>query len=269
MSEVIPVSVEWLTLREDADGRARSHRLAALAARMLRPPLIVHDLGSGTGSMLRWLAPMLPGPQTWVLHDWNSALLDHAAERALDSSGHGAAVRTSVKDVAHLNAADLEGASLVTMSALLDVLSLDEAQAIVRACVGAGVPALFTLSVTGDVLLDPVNPGDRMFESAFNDHQRRMVDGRRLLGPDAVTMVMELFEAAGWTVRTDDSPWRLDATERALVDEWLEGWLAAAVAERPALEEWADEYQETRLAQLAAGELSVTVRHRDVFAWPP
>ena len=269
MSDVIPVSVEWLTLREDADGRARSRQLASMAARMFSPPIIVHDLGSGTGSMLRWLAPALPGPQTWVLHDWNSALLDHAAERALDSTGHGAAVRTSLKDVAHLREDDLEGASLVTMSALLDVLTLEEAQAIVAACVGAGTPGLFTLTVTGEVRLVPVNPGDRMFESAFNDHQRRTVDGRRLLGPDAAATVVDLFRAAGWSVRTADSPWRLDSTEPALVYEWLEGWLAAAVEERPALHEWADEYQQTRLAQLDAGQLSVVVQHRDVFAWPP
>jgi hypothetical protein len=191
MSDVIPVSVEWLTLREDADSRARSSQLARTAARMSQPPIVVHDLGSGTGSMMRWLAPMLPGPQTWVLHDWNSALLDHAAERALDSTGHDAEVRTSVKDVAHLREGDLTGGSLVTMSALLDVLSLEEAHAVVSACIAAGVPALFTLSVTGEVVVDPVDPGDRMFESAFNDHQRRTVDGRRLLGPDAVTMVVD------------------------------------------------------------------------------
>lgn len=269
MSDVIPVSVEWLTLREDADAGARSRQLAGRAARMTRPPTVVHDLGSGTGSMMRWLAPMLPGPQTWVLHDWNSALLDHAAERALDSAGHGAAVRTSLKDVAHLHEGDLEGATLVTMSALLDVLSLAETEAIVRACVAAGVPALFTLSVTGEVRLDPVNPGDRVFESAFNDHQRRTVDGRRLLGPDAVTVVIELFRAAGWAVRAADSHWRLDAADQGLMREWLEGWLAAAVEERPALEEWAEEYQQTRLAQLEAGTLRVVVEHLDVLAWRP
>jgi len=269
MSDVLPVSVEWLTLREDADGRARSQWLATTAVPLARPPIVVHDLGSGTGSMMRWLAPMLPGPQTWVLHDWNPALLDHAAVRAVDSTGHGATVRTSLKDVAHLHEGDLAGASLVTMSALLDVLSLGEARAIVTACVGAGVPALFTLSVTGHVDLDPVDPGDRMFESAFNDHQRRTVDGRSLLGPDAVTAVVELFRAAGWSVRTAESPWQLGGADRALVLEWLEGWLAAAVEERPALEEWAGEYQLTRHAQLDAGVLGVVVRHRDVFAWPP
>lgn len=270
MSEVIPVSVEWLTLREGADAAARSRRLAGRAKRMTRVPVVVHDLGTGTGSMMRWLAPRLPGPQTWVLHDWNPALLDHAAEtRVLDADGETAAVVTSVMDVAHLRSGDLDGATLVTASALLDVLSLGEVEAIVRACVGAGAPTLFALNVIGRVQLDPVDAGDRVFESAFNDHQRRAVEGRRLLGPDAVETAVGMFAAAGWSVRVAESPWRLDGDDRALVEEWLDGWLGAVVEERPALAEWGDEYLRSRRAQLAAGTLRVTVHHRDLLAWPP
>ncbi|SFS14668.1 hypothetical protein SAMN04487846_2966 [Microbacterium sp. cf046] len=269
MSDVIPISVEWLSLREDADARSRSRPLARKAARMTRVPVVVHDLGSGTGSMMRWLAPLLPGPQTWVLHDWNDVLLDRAAHGASDSTGHPPVIRTRVRDVGELSDADLVGASLVTMSALLDVLTREEAETIVRACVAAGAPALVALSVTGRVEIEPFDPGDRVFESAFNDHQRRTTAGRALLGPDAAATVTELFTAAGWRVRADDSPWRLDSSETALVREWLEGWVGAAVEERPTLEEWAEEYLRTRGAQLAAGALRVTVHHLDLLAWPP
>jgi len=268
MSDVIPVSVEWLSLREEADAESRSRTLARKAARMLQTPIVVHDLGSGTGSMMRWLAPRLPGPQTWVLHDWNHSLLDHAAQRASDSTGHPATVHTSVRDVGQLRDSDLAGASLVAMSALLDVLTREETETIVRACVAAGAPALFTLTVSGRVDLEPFDPGDRVFESAFNDHQRRTTAGRRLLGPDAVATAIDLFEAAGWSVRVAGSPWRLDASEPALVGEWLEGWIAASVDERPALEEWADEYLLTRRAQLIDGTLRVVVHHQDLLAWP-
>jgi hypothetical protein len=264
VSVVIPVSADWLTLREPADAAARSHSLARRAARLVHPPAVVHDLGSGTGSMMRWLAPQLPAPQTWVLHDWNADLLAHAAaEPPASVSG----VDSRVGHLEHLGADDLSGASLVVTSALLDVLSADEVEAIVAACVRAGAPALFALTVAGRVDIDPVDPGDRLFEAAFNDHQRRVAHGRRLLGPDAVAVAAELFRAAGWSVRTDASPWRLGG-DHALVGEWLEGWLAAAVEERPALTEWADEYARTRAAQLAAGRLRVAVHHHDLLAWP-
>jgi hypothetical protein len=270
MTAVVPVSAEWLTLRERADRRSRSAKLALTAARMTRPPLVVHDLGSGTGSMMRWLAPLVPGPQTWVLHDWNPALLSRAVEApTLDSNGRPVSIWTSVEDVAALPADALAGASLVTASALLDVLTLDEAEAIVAAAVEAGAPTLFTLNVTGAVGLTPVDPGDRVFEASFNDHQRRTAHGRPLLGPDAVSTVAELFRAAGWSVRIAESPWRLDGADRRLAREWIDGWVGAAVEERPALEEWADEYLRTRTRQLADGTLRILVEQQDMLAWSP
>ncbi|NLP83360.1 SAM-dependent methyltransferase [Microbacterium sp. CFH 90308] len=269
MSVVIPVSADWLTLREDADAGSRSRALAVKAGRMLRPPVVVHDLGTGTGSMVRWSAPLLPGPQTWVLHDWNDALLQHAAAAAAhDRDGRAVAVRTRAGELGLLQGADLAGASLVTASALLDVLSADEVGAVVAACIAAGAPALFALSVTGRVTLDPIDPGDGVFEAAFNDHQRRLVEDRHLLGPDAATVVADLFRAAGWSVRVADSPWRLEPGDAALITEWLDGWLAAAVAQRPALREWAAEYARMRMAQLAADRLRVVVHHVDLLAWP-
>ena len=69
-------------------------------------------------------------------------------------------------------------------------------------------------------------------------------------------------------MRVDDSPWRLDASEPGLVSEWLDGWIAAAVEERPALEEWADEYLQTRRVQLTQRTLGVVVHHQDLLAWP-
>ncbi|GAB2847063.1 class I SAM-dependent methyltransferase [Microbacterium insulae] len=265
MSAVIPVSADWLTLREPADAAARSLPLARRAASLVPAPAIVHDLGSGTGSMMRWLAPLLPPPQTWVLHDWNPSLLARAA--ATPPPGVDA-VRTRVGHLEHLDRADIAGAHLVVTSALLDVLSSDEVEAIVDACVAVGAPALFALSVDGVVTFDPVDPGDVVLAAAFNDHQRRLAGGRRLLGPEAATLAAELFRSAGWTVETDASPWRLGSDHGPLIAEWLDGWLAAAVEERPALTEWAREYAQVRSSQVAAGRLRVEVQHRDLLAWP-
>jgi hypothetical protein len=266
VSVVIPVSADWLTLRESADAAARSRPLAQRAASLLDGPIVVHDLGSGTGAMMRWLAPLLPGPQTWVLHDWNAALLEQAAETAPTQAVD---VVTHVAPIENLSAQDLTGSSLVVTSALLDVLSAGEVDLVVRACVEAGVPALFALTVTGRVVLDPVDAGDRVFQAAFNDHQRRTVGDRRLLGPDAVDATAARFRAEGWSVRLEDSPWRLGPAHQALTAEWLESWLAAAVEERPALREWAGEYARTRTRQLAGGLLRVEVHHQDLLAWPP
>ena len=51
--------------------------------------------------------------------------------------------------------------------------------------------------MTGRVRFTPADPLDAVVEAAFNDHQRRTVDGRRLLGPDAVAATVAAFARRG------------------------------------------------------------------------
>ena len=81
-------------------------------------------------------------------------------------------------DVTRLRPDDLAGATLVTASALLDMLTADELDRLVRLCVATGCPALMTLSVIGRVELSPADPLDDVLGAAFDDHQRRTAGGR-------------------------------------------------------------------------------------------
>ncbi|MFE0796086.1 hypothetical protein [Streptomyces mutabilis] len=261
---------EWLRLREPADAAARAHDLLdPLRIRLANLPsradgLVVHDVGCGTGSMGRWLAPLLDGAQHWVLHDRDPYLLHFAAVAAPRSAADGSRVTVETRrgDLARLTPDALAGAGLVTASALLDVLTAEEVGALAAACATAGCPALLTLSVAGRVELTPAHPLDAEITEAFNEHQRRT----GMLGPDAVTTTAEAFAAHGATVRAHPSPWRLGPGGAALADQWLRGWVGAAVEQRPELREPAGRYLEERLAACAAGELSVVVHHSDLLA---
>ena len=113
----------WLRLREPADAAARSLDLVDLVLPHLPTGrrLIVHDLGCGSGSMARWLAPRLPGPQHWVLYDRDPDLLALAAGNppAEAADGTPVTVETRRHDITRLPADTLTGAALVTASALL------------------------------------------------------------------------------------------------------------------------------------------------------
>jgi trans-aconitate methyltransferase len=275
MTSISTATPGWLALRAPADDAARSADLAHQLARLLagvRRPVVVHDLGAGTGSMTRWLAPRLPGPQRWVLRDGDPDIVEHLDLRAVtDAAGRAIASDVVVEDLAELPAEAFEEASAVTASALLDVITHAEAAHVVRACVAAGAPALFSLTVTGAARVLPSERHERVehaIGAAFNDHQRREHDGRRMLGPDAVAVVAGLFADAGWNVRVAPTPWRLSRRSTALIAEWLNGWIAAAVEQRPELAAEAEEYRRHRLAQAAAGHLRVTVSHEDLLAWP-
>ncbi|WP_420705335.1 MULTISPECIES: class I SAM-dependent methyltransferase [unclassified Streptomyces] len=263
----------WLRLREPADAAARAHDLLdPLRIRLANRPgrrgagLVVHDLGCGTGSMGRWLAPLLDGPQHWILHDRDPYLLHFAAVGAPRSAADGSRIEVTTQrgDLGRLTADVLAGASLVTASALLDVLTREEIDTLAAACVGAGVPALLTLSVVGRVELTPSRPLDAELAAAFDAHQRR----GELLGPDAVTAACEAFGRLGATVRVHPSPWRLGAEHAELAGEWLRGWVGAAVEQRPELAACADTYLRERLAQCGGGELGIVVGHSDVLVLP-
>ena len=260
---------EWLELREGADAVGRSNDLLdPLRIRLANLPgkagLVIHDLGCGTGSMGRWLAPRLDGAQHWILHDRDPYLLHFAAVASPRSAADGSRVTVETRrgDVARLTTDVLAGASLVTASALLDVLTREEVEALAAACTGAGCPALLTLSVAGRVDLTPSDPLDAEIAEAFNAHQRR--DG--LLGPDAINAACEAFSERGATVRLNPSPWRLGPSESALTAQWLRGWVGAAVEERPELAPRAERYLRERLAACEAGELRVVVHHSDLLA---
>ncbi|NUP15263.1 MAG: class I SAM-dependent methyltransferase [Streptomyces sp.] len=261
---------EWLELREGADANARAHELLdPLRIRLANLPgrsggVVIHDLGCGTGSMGRWLAPHLDGAQHWVLHDRDPYLLHFAAVASPRSGADGSRVTVETRrgDVGRLTPDGLKGASLVTASALLDVLTREEIDTLAAACAGAGCPALLTLSVAGRVELTPSDPLDAEIAEAFNAHQRRS----GLLGPDAVNAAAEAFSEHGATVQIHPSPWRLGPAESALTAQWLRGWVGAAVEQRPELRERADRYLRDRLAACEAGELTAVVHHSDLLA---
>ncbi|MEU0360223.1 class I SAM-dependent methyltransferase [Streptomyces cyaneofuscatus] len=301
-TDVTRYAPEWLALREGADASARAsdlleplrlHLLASENAAEDREgraaPLVIRDLGCGTGSMGRWLAPRLGGRQHWILHDHDPRLLGIASARLPRQAADGGLVtaETEQGDVSGLTAARLMGTSLVTASALLDLLTREELDALVAACAGAGCAMLLALSVVGRVDLSPADPMDAEIEDAFNAHQRRVERGRRLLGPDAVAAASLVFARRGMTVRVQDSPWHLGAgavkstatvggegrpgregLSRQLMTEWLQGWVGAASKQRPALASRAEAYVRRRLDECAAGELSIVVHHSDVLALP-
>jgi trans-aconitate methyltransferase len=266
-----PVTPEWLALREPADGAARATDLVEPIRRHLavHGRAIVHDLGCGTGSMGRWLAPQLARRHHWVMHDRDADLLARAAAdppRGEDPTA--VTIETRQDDVARLTPGELAGACLITASALLDLMTGEELEHLVTRCAEAGCPALLTLSVTGRVELAPADPLDERVASAFNAHQRRTTGGRRLLGPDAVDVAAEAFTRLGAEVQLRPSPWRLGPDEAALASEWVRQWVAAASEQRPELAAVTRAYLRRRLAQASAGRLRVRVHHTDLLAWP-
>jgi hypothetical protein len=231
---------------------------------------VIHDLGAGTGAMGRWLAPLLPGPQRWVAHDRDADLLRFAAGHAPVAAGDGSRVALEARqtDLTRLSPTDMAGASVITASALLDMLTEDEVAGLVGLCSSVGCPVLLTLSVIGRVEIAPADPLDHRVAAAFDAHQRRATERGRLLGPDAAGFAADEFRRLGFDVLMRPSPWRLGPSHAELTAEWFTGWVGAACEQDSALTAPCDVYTRTRLAQVASGDLAVTVAHADLLALP-
>lgn len=245
----------WLALREPADAAARSTELAGAVRTLLPTTPVIRDLGAGTAAVGRWLAPRLEAPGHWILHDRDPELLAHAWLPQATT----VETRVGGLPIEPVSTA-LAGTSLVTASALLDLLTGADVRQLAAACAAAGCAALLTLSVTGIVRFTPADPFDDVVAEAFNQHQRAQLG----LGPDAVTAATAAFTDAGCRVSRAASPWLLGTGERRLAHQWLRGWVDAAVAQRPGLRQQASTYLHERLAE----PFHVRVEHEDLLAVP-
>ena len=233
---------DWLALREGADAAARATALLPpLQEWLAERPMTVLDAGCGTGSMTRWLIRRIPRADRWILNDHDSGLLEIAAHDQPYAETR----------LADLSALDLTGITLLTASALLDILNADQVERLADACAAAGCAALLTLSVTGEVELTPPDPADAALRAAFNDHQRRS----GLLGPEAWHHTTVAFERRGYVVTTAPSPWRLGPADAALTAEWYRGWSGAAFEQDPSL-------------PLRSAPHAAVVQHHDLLALP-
>ena len=247
---------EWLALREPADRTARDPAMLEAAAQLVGAGPVV-DLGAGTGSTLRALAPSLPKSVDWRLIDNDAFLLARAKAQ---HSG----IETTRCDLMSLSELPLTGTGMVTASALLDLVSEAWLAELVVRLTAEAMPFYAALSYDGHMRWQPELPLDRAITEAFNADQRRDKGFGPALGPSACEIATRLFEGAGYAVSLAPSPWRLHAGQAELQAQLLGGIAeAAARAGAASVEAWHRE----RLSLLAGGECEVG--HLDLLAVPP
>lgn len=266
-------SADWLNLRADADARARSARITARAAawalartRVTGRPLSIVDLGCGTGSNLRFLAPRLPVAQRWLLADHDADLLALAALSG-DRCRRVRAVSTATIDLA-TEPLDrlLADADLVTASALLDLVAPGWIARLLAALARPGWALLAVLSYDGRMTLSTADPFDAVVRGLVNKHQRTDKGFGAALGPLAADWLCRHARLSGAQVLTALSDWRLAPADQALQQALLAGWAEAACAIAPQEADAIAAWHARRLEALGKTGLACVVGHRDVLA---
>ncbi|MDN3554268.1 class I SAM-dependent methyltransferase [Halomonas almeriensis] len=287
MSDGSYFAADWLALREPVDARSRvDHLNQALCAWLAdrRRPVTVLDLGAGSGSNLRYLAPRLSLPQQWTLLDHDADLLERARD-ALPPTGEPLEVMTRLDDMGRWSQAPqvldawLDGVDLVTASALLDLVSQSWVETLAAAVATRQAAVLIALSVDGDWWLETTaaqpeeaarrRREDQWMRRHYRAHQASDKGAGTALGGQAPEAMATALRANGYRVEVAESPWRLEAPrDLALGEALLEGWRDAVSEQEPHAMETVRHWHAARRASWQRGELVIRVGHRDLLALP-
>jgi hypothetical protein len=265
---MLKFSPEWLALREPADHGAAnlSVRHALIQALGGYSSISIVDLGCGSGSNLRGLAPMISREQHWTLIDHDPGLLASAQSALAGFHAPGlASVAYRKADLAcGAFAPVIAGASLVTGAALFDLFSAAAIDSLAAAVVTNRQLFAAFLTYDGIAAWIPASAIDDWMLRAFNKHQLSEKGFGSAAGPGAASLLAQAFLSRGYRVIRGKSPWILDASHAALRAALDEGWAAAVretglVAESD-VAEW--------LAQRDRPEAVTIVGHEDLLAFP-
>jgi SAM-dependent methyltransferase len=258
-------SINWLDLREPADFAARDKTLAAQLVEFLQAdaaisPIIV-DLGSGTGSTLRALTTLGAQKCVWRLVDHDPALLNEALRR----HGQAEIVEDYESDLLDVSSLPLGGASLLSASALFDLVSTQVIDALVARIKKQGTAFYAALNYDGRTEWTPVHALDKNVLAAFNQDQQRDKGMGPALGPESAAYLAATLKGAGYTVYTGDSAWQLGPDQHLLVADLIRG-IRGAVSVGYGLDQQAlDDWEHFRLSHINDGHC--LIGHLDVLAF--
>ena len=288
-------SAEWLALREPVDHRSRNLALQAQVIQFLGQikaidPGSIHitDLGSGTGSNLRALAPYLGLKQSWTLVDYDADLLRSARASliawadnvvnlnegeseftasdiihplTITKNSNTIAIEFKCADLVHDYQTILDKpADLITSAAFFDLVAESW---LTEFCAALTKPLYTVLTYDGKETWGSPNVLDADVLRAFHAHQSTDKGFGAALGPKAAEHLQSLLQGRGFITICAPSPWCMNYRDRALIEQLAQG-TASAVREMGKLANGAiDEWEQAR-SQASYCEIG----HIDLFAYP-
>ena len=290
-------SAVWLALREPVDHRSRNAMLQNQVVNFLnqRAPVVpgllqITDLGSGTGSNLRALAPHFGAMQCWTLVDYDAELLGAArttllswADGVLDSntpnligevgsfsgSLEPLVVTKNMKTITvQFRCADLladyrsilnEPADLITAAAFFDLVAEPW---LTEFCAALSKPLYTVLTYDGKETWGPPNALDADVLRAFHAHQSTDKGFGAALGPRGAERLQSLLQGMGFTTACAPSPWRMDYHDCALIEQLAMGTAGAAremgLLENSGIDQWEQARRQASHCEIG---------HIDLFAY--
>ena len=279
----------WLALREKLDRAARDRALPrALANRLPKHPRLL-DLGAGTGSLFRFMAPIIGRPQTWIFADADVLLLEAALDRTAGWArrrGFTATLSEGAKKSAltlhtplgrwriEILTIDLDevprglplaAVDAVVCSALLDLTSRPWMERLFDAL---RTPFYASMTVDGRDAWLPRHRADLAVRTAFRRDQRRDKGMGIALGNDAADIALRLLAARGFQTHMATSDWLIPRSATGMTSRFTQMTAQPARQAVPAQARKFAEWTGVRLQQAIKARLAIRIGHRDILAFP-
>jgi Methyltransferase domain len=261
-------TAEWLALREPHDLAARNPAVLDAVTRSFQSATSLHvvDLACGSGSTVRALQAYLPVQQHWDLVDNETDLLALACSRNRDK---GITLNPVHLDLSRNFEAALRGTvNLITISALLDLVSQEWLDQFLQEIAARHLPVYAALTYDGRTDLSPPDPFDGQIVSAVNAHQLTDKGFGPALGPSAARSAISGLRALGYLLVDGESDWIFRPDDRQIQDDMLEGWSNAAREMGTLSETDIADWLSRRKVMISKGVSSMRVGHVDFFAVP-
>jgi hypothetical protein len=216
------------------------------------------------------VAPLIDVEQNWLLVENDPMLLAAAAAhlQSWPAKVHWRAQTLALDLATQLHDLPLRTGSLLTASALLDLVSEAWLRTLVDQVATAGAIAWFALTYDGRIQCYPPEPEDSQVRELVNLHQLTDKGFGAALGPGAGRRTEQMLAAHGYRVHCAASDWHLAREHLALQHALVVGWFRAAIEIAPHRAAMWHGWLTRRRAHIAEARSELRVGHVDIVGHP-
>ena len=234
--------------------------------------LVVRSIGAWS-TMIRhcWRRYLRHSPHWARRHNYRLTVEDRAGEvepiNIIGPNFHAKVERQRVDLAIDLPRLDFSEATLVTASALLDLVSASWLQTLICKAKATRVAMLFALNVDGPITWDPGDPADEHVHALFSRHQNRDKGFGPALGSQAVAIALQRMASAGYQTQQTRTDWLIDGAQAPEMQlAMVQGMAVAALEQDPTTRDAVQSWKARRDASIGVSRLRVG--HVDIVATP-
>lgn len=282
--------IDWLAERYPFDVEARNKTVEQAAVDYLKTdgPVVIVDVGAGTGSNCLYFLDKLQQDQSWIFIEKDPALAPALINRLTEyASFHK--YNWSLKDGVYEmltpfkkvtfkiisdtlfkigQIVDLSTVDLVVANAVFDLLSKVQISQFLDQLTQNKVACLFTLHYTGMRFI-PEDPFDQSYIDLYDGHMMRPQSFGQALGKMAAAHIVQRFEEANYTLQKGDSSWNV-MQDDIKMHYYLLNFMESALSELSyptELQDYFPKWLKYKKELIITRQQRLEVMHLDLFAY--